>query len=90
MTLDLSNNQLDGAVPDSMADHPYLRLVDMRTNSLSGLPQAWTDGSQAPTNNPPLTNLLVSDNPLKVIFAFCILVSFEGFLVHAPVLGNEQ
>jgi hypothetical protein len=68
-TVDLSNNQLTGPVPDSAADHPSLRFLDLRANSLDGLPSQWIDSESSSsatttTKNPPLDTLLLSHNPL--------------------------
>lgn len=65
-TVDLSNNQLTGPVPESAADHPSLRFLDLRANSLDGLPAQWTDfgSSSTTTKNPPLDTLMLSHNPL--------------------------
>jgi len=64
--LDLSNNQLTGPVPADIADHPALRVMDLRVNELSGLPTAWEAPAPTSGSQPPLSTILLSDNPLAV------------------------
>jgi len=64
-TIDVSNSELTGPVPDSAADHPSLRVLDLRANSLDGLPAQWTNSESSPTTkNPPLDTLHLAHNPL--------------------------
>ena len=71
-TVILSNNQLTGAVSDSVAGHPSLRYLDVSENALTGLPAAWTDAPSSSSTDGeaalPLNTVYLNKNSLQTTF----------------------
>lgn len=68
VSLDVSENSLDGELPAGLADHKNLFIIDLRNNNFSGLPTAWRDEKKALSDQPPLQYLFLSGNPLFSVF----------------------
>lgn len=65
---DASNNKFNGSVPDSFANHPVLRSVDLLQNNLSGLPDVWVNTTNSVQISSVLQSLRLSENSLDTNF----------------------
>jgi len=74
VVVDLSNNKFNGSIPESYTDHPNMRLLDLARNLFGGIPKNWEPTGDALAQDPPLSRVFISNNPLKVS-------SFECFFL---------
>ena len=79
-----------GAIPDSFGTAPNLATFDVKGNSLTKLPSAWTNASYNAVNS-SLVNIRASFNNISVnIYALGLLTVLEAADYVVTRMADEQ